>query len=335
MSSIRGSGNLIGMSSACSLPLKRGTLHPQFQRVCRVSGRHFCAPQQISGVCRRPSSTVTSPRAPADSKATSLRANVRRSASSKAVQKPRPATERDESQSESVSDPSHIQPFDPGTVSAVTKGQNSQGARHVHPQIRRDRPLRERVKGLMRHVPHPVAVITSTDTSAHADGGPSTWRGATVSSFNTVTLDPTPIVSFNIKQISTTYGAIRASGLFNVHLFLCDQTGREIAEKFARGNLYCPFHSSDGTLATFARWRSDTPSALLANSPPIIQYFPKLQIRCRYLPEKAVEIEDHMVLFGEVEHVYDRLDGVDDSNVCLYYVNGRYAQAPQGYAHRP
>ncbi|KIX92144.1 uncharacterized protein Z520_12137 [Fonsecaea multimorphosa CBS 102226] len=188
----------------------------------------------------------------------------------------------------------------------------------------------------MRHVPHPVAVITSTDTSVGTNGDPSAWRGATVSSFNTVTLDPIPIVSFNIKQLSSTYEAIEASGLFNVHLFLCDPKGQEIAEKFARGNATSPFHLPNGTLAWFAQEpSSDAAPALGSDSPPVIECLPKFQIRCRYLPDKAVEIGDHMVLFGEVERVVDGWERVTDSDVCLYYVNGRYAQSPSGFTHRP
>ncbi|OQU94002.1 Flavin reductase like domain-containing protein [Cladophialophora immunda] len=334
MSSLRASGNLPGLTSVCPLLSRRKALHPtEFQRVCRGSSRNVSLLHKNTGTCRRLSFTGACTPTPVNSKASNGRAIGRRLSSKTLTRGSKTAEADGQADSESLSGSSHSRQLNSGTVSAVSEGPTNQETHHVQSQMRWGIPLRERVKGLMRHVPHPVAVITSTDTSVNANGDPSAWRGATVSSFNTVTLDPTPIVSFNIKQLSSTYEAIRASGLFNVHLFLCDHMGQKIAEKFARGNASSPFHRRDGTLASFARWRSDTAPALRPNSPPIIQYFPKFQIKCRFLSEKAVEIGDHMVVFGEVEHVYDRLEGVDGSDICLYYVNGRYAQGPLGSTH--
>ncbi|RMZ91866.1 hypothetical protein DV736_g886, partial [Chaetothyriales sp. CBS 134916] len=128
----------------------------------------------------------------------------------------------------------------------------------------------------MRSVPHPVAIITSTstyttptsDSNSSASAGTSLdlFRGATVSSFNTVTLIPSPIVSFNITRHSSTFRAIQLSGMFNVHLLTGDVRREQhhginershrshpelIASKFSMGNKGRPFHQETGEVE---RW---------------------------------------------------------------------------------
>ena len=61
----------------------------------------------------------------------------------------------------------------------------------------------------MRRVPYPVAIITATDPSGRPDT--SAFRGMTVSSFNTVTLSPRPVISFNVRRPSETLNALLAS----------------------------------------------------------------------------------------------------------------------------
>ncbi len=70
----------------------------------------------------------------------------------------------------------------------------------------------ERMRDYMRRVPQSVAIITATDIndSQHAQ------RGATVSSFTTVTLEPEVVVSLNLKLPSTTYDAILSSYRFDI-----------------------------------------------------------------------------------------------------------------------
>ncbi|KAK2808099.1 hypothetical protein FQN50_005017 [Emmonsiellopsis sp. PD_5] len=90
------------------------------------------------------------------------------------------------------------------------------------------------VRLLMRHVPHPVAIITSTDPRAPS---PTTaFRGMTVSSFNSVALYPEAVVSFNVKLPSETFNAIRTSSRFLVHLLAPAERTARLARDFARGN---------------------------------------------------------------------------------------------------
>lgn len=198
--------------------------------------------------------------------------------------------------------------------------------------------LSSSVKQLMRHVPHPVAVITATDVSVNPEGGPEGWRGATVSSFNTVTLSPIPVVSFNIRKISSTFDAMRSSGLFNVHLLSEAVGATDIASKFASGNASSPFHDEDGEIESFALLTDPVRTAPSSKLPPILQsrdekgqLMAPFRLHCRYMADKVIEVGDHVVLFGEVLQIFhndNAYHGQASSapKPCLVYVNGRYSR---------
>ncbi|KAJ4522693.1 hypothetical protein HRR83_001183 [Exophiala dermatitidis] len=201
--------------------------------------------------------------------------------------------------------------------------------------------LSDAVRRLMRHVPHPVAVITATDVGISPEGGPRGWRGATVSSFNTVALLPRPVVSFNIKKISSTFDAIRSSGHFYVHLLSeeADEAHR-IASKFTKGNASYPFHDDSGELERFALVNAEVQQQTAGTKPmPPILHFENdagdlvvpFRLQCRYLHDKIVEIGDHVVLFGEVDHVFHDVAAFRDQSPdhpipCLAYVDGSYCR---------
>jgi flavin reductase (DIM6/NTAB) family NADH-FMN oxidoreductase RutF len=109
----------------------------------------------------------------------------------------------------------------------------SEGPQHSQPQT----SLPDRLRGLMRHVPSSVVVITAAHSIRKPDG--RRWRvplGIAVSSFNTVTLTP-PHISFNIKFPSKTLDAIRnAKGLFRVHFLSATEQSRSIVDLFTIGN---------------------------------------------------------------------------------------------------
>ena len=214
---------------------------------------------------------------------------------------------------------------------------NAQGTRSAE-QSNSTNQLSDSVKRLMRHVPHPVAVITSTDLSASPDGGPEGWRGATVSSFNTVTLYPDPVVSFNIREISSTYDAIRNSGIFNIHLMSETSEAMDIASKFAGGNASAPFHDDEGELERYARLTNPTQTASSGRLPPILQSWNEaghlvvpLRLQCHFMEDKTVQIGDHVVLFGKVAQIFHDENAFHDQAAsrpkpCLVYVNGRYSR---------
>ncbi|OLE56096.1 MAG: hypothetical protein AUG51_00045, partial [Acidobacteria bacterium 13_1_20CM_3_53_8] len=154
------------------------------------------------------------------------------------------------------------------------------------------------VRKAMRSVPQPVSIVTSTDIST----GKPVFRGATISSFNTVTIKPTTIVSLNIKRPSSTFDAIESSGFFLIHLLNADQTNSQLAQVFTKGNSYNPFQ----TLQDVSQIRDTTVSGQIATAnagPPLINCTSPGHLVCRYLSQKTVEVGDHVIIFGIVDKV--------------------------------
>lgn len=171
----------------------------------------------------------------------------------------------------------------------------------------------------MRLVPQPIAIITSTDIST----GTPIYRGATISSFTTVTIEPIPIVSLNIKRPSATFDAIESSGLFHVHLLNASPTSTKLATAFTKGSSESPFQMETSLFKIHSKLNgveSRTPPEI--SSPAIAFCIP-----CRYYREKTVELGDHVVLFGSVHSAF-RLISPEAlaGKPCLVYANGSYNQ---------
>jgi flavin reductase (DIM6/NTAB) family NADH-FMN oxidoreductase RutF len=95
----------------------------------------------------------------------------------------------------------------------------------------------------MRLVGHSVVVCTSMhppERTAVAPGkhvappGSARPRAMTMSSFTSLTLTPTPLVTFNVATPSRSLDAIGASGMFNVHLLAGDVAGAKVADWFSK-----------------------------------------------------------------------------------------------------
>ena len=174
--------------------------------------------------------------------------------------------------------------------------------------------LSHSVRKAMRSVPHPVAIITSSET-LNEEGASIAHRGLTVSSFNTVTLDPTPIVSFNIKAPSSTYDAIQKSKKFIVHIPAANLVGSRMASLFANPSEN-PFDAQrDLLLEDFQQDDS--------NEPPLLQVKAAFSfaVHCDLL--KEVNIGDHYVVFGKATGISHG----ETSKAALAYMNGAYAVA--------
>ncbi|MCJ1287765.1 hypothetical protein MMC26_007117 [Xylographa opegraphella] len=160
--------------------------------------------------------------------------------------------------------------------------------------------LSKSVRKAMRTVPHPVMVITATTP----DKDP---MGLLVSSFNTVTLHPEPLVSFNIKLPSSTYDRVAETGEFSATSIWSTETANRYTKPLSR-------------LAEFPRM----------NSPGMIQGA-IFSFRCIWLKEKSVEVGDHVIMVGRVtEYTHIPAPPQEAPKVPLMYCNGRYWKAPHG-----
>lgn len=197
--------------------------------------------------------------------------------------------------------------------------------------------MRRIMTRLMRRVPQPVTIVTATNITVKPEGGPAAWRGATISSFNTVTLDPEPVVSFNIKKLSSTFDAIESSERFWVHFLRPSPSSTRLADKFTRGHspeLFRGVHVAHASKdeegeARFVKYPrigslTRTRSGALDDHHQIA-----FVLDCVYLRNKTVEIGDHVVLFGTVTRVSSsESPSLRDSSTagepCLVYADQGY-----------
>lgn len=158
----------------------------------------------------------------------------------------------------------------------------------------------------MRRLAHSVVVCTATDR----DGQP---RGMTMSSFVSLSMDPVPLVTFNVRTPSRTLTAIQdEEGRFNIHVLAEGVEGAMVAEWFTRGNV-------GGEMFR------DLPAGIEVveedGKAPVLEGRGVLFVlRCRVLGEGMVRVRDHVVVVGEVEGVV-RGEG---EGFGLVYADRRY-----------
>ncbi|KOS17345.1 Uncharacterized protein ESCO_006427 [Escovopsis weberi] len=162
--------------------------------------------------------------------------------------------------------------------------------------------LPEQVRSVLRLLPNSIVVCTS----AHG-GAP---RGMTMSSFTSLSLSPTPLVSFNVATPSRTLDAIREARLFNIHVMAGDARGAAMADRFTRGNLEDVFGGMQYTTPEIPLLRGD--GVLYA-------------LRCRLLPDEPtgglVRVRDHVIVVGEVLGV---MAGAGTEEFGLAYADRKY-----------
>ncbi|KAL4751745.1 hypothetical protein BDW72DRAFT_212539 [Aspergillus terricola var. indicus] len=235
--------------------------------------------------------------------------------------------------------------------------------------------LSTQIRLLMRRIPYPVAIITSTDPNPSSPPTPpsttdktsqftSRFRGMTVSSFNTVTLTPHPVISFNVRRPSETLHALISSGRFLVHLLATDLATASLARDFARGNQnlalgegmfefvgIAPSSASDSDTGTEALGTKESPTtpplpmlrrkgkdATLSISAPEIgssklesSFFPFI-FECRLLPESVVDVYDHTIVVGMIVRAITDLNTsstsdsaeIPSEDLCLTYANTKF-----------
>ncbi|KAK1982304.1 flavin reductase like domain-containing protein [Colletotrichum cereale] len=170
--------------------------------------------------------------------------------------------------------------------------------------------LPEQLRGVMRRLAHSVVVCTATDRR----GRP---RGMTMSSFVSLSMEPVPLVTFNVRTPSRTLQAIQddggGGGLFNIHVLAEGAGGARVAEWFTRGNA-----AGEGLFR-------DLPDGVAVSeedgAAPVLEGKGVLYVlRCRALGEGMVRVRDHVVVVGEVEGV---LRG-EGEGFGLVYADRRY-----------
>ena len=156
----------------------------------------------------------------------------------------------------------------------------------------------------MRFTPHPLTTIVafhSGQTLKHKA------CGLLVSSFNTVTLYPRPIVSFNIKLPSSTYDAITQSGSFTASGI----RSAVVASEFVKSR--DESRTLDKIVDTEGRLRDGNSGTWW--------------MMCRLIKEQCVDIGDHVIVIGEVFNAASYSG--EQCNPGIVYVDGHYRRAAE------
>ncbi|KAK5172799.1 uncharacterized protein LTR77_002919 [Saxophila tyrrhenica] len=164
--------------------------------------------------------------------------------------------------------------------------------------------LVEDTKTALRHLTHPVVLITSR--AKRGERGRhivEDYRGMTVSSFNCVALGREPIVSFNIKTPSRTWDAIEKSRRFCVHFLTATPPGAAIAHAFTQ-----PYDSPETPFQRLTTRGAYMIKAQDSFKPPmILSAGVSFWLMADLVPRKCVSVGDHKIVVGSVSWV-KRLD---------------------------
>jgi flavin reductase (DIM6/NTAB) family NADH-FMN oxidoreductase RutF len=182
----------------------------------------------------------------------------------------------------------------------------------------------------MRHVAHPVVVVTTSTSDAPTDApspanspNPSAFDdsyAATLSSLTTVTLGPPAIVTFNLRQPSRTLDALLARGLFRAHILRANADGAALAAAFVDGEHGAALQGLDerGFGVRMERFRCAQRGDGWA---PSFGRGSLFAFDCEVLQDKVTVVGDHAVVFAAVRWAPE-MDGVREAegqSSLLYY----------------
>ncbi|CAK43927.1 hypothetical protein AnigIFM60653_000157 [Aspergillus niger] len=219
-------------------------------------------------------------------------------------------------------------------VAAAARNPQSdlKGARHANTDVA---SLSDQVRLLMRRVPYPVAIITATDPNGPAD---KAFRGMTVSSFNTVTLSPEPVISFNVRRPSETLSALQLSKRFLVHLLAPRQATATLARDFSKGNHNLSLLEGKSEYEFVAHEHSLSGNETSGRPLPLLRRkqdatstgsedFPFV-LECQLHPQ-SIQVQDHTIVVGTVVRALSgELLSLDletkAGDLCLTYANTHF-----------
>ncbi|GAB7331678.1 hypothetical protein MBLNU13_g03665t1 [Cladosporium sp. NU13] len=191
------------------------------------------------------------------------------------------------------------------TVDKATAPEASEAAEQAAKQS--NQQLSDDMRSALRHITQPVALVTSSLPKKRNQTGDEirrSARGVTVSSFCTVTLQPIPVVSFNIRVPSRSWDAISASGYLRVHLLKASPEGAAVAHAFTLPyeQPHQPFEQlsqSSVTTAFFRKTQDPAKVPQLTSRAAIHANFV-----ARLIPEKCIQVGDHMIVVAEVTETH-------------------------------
>ncbi|PNS21373.1 hypothetical protein CAC42_1152 [Sphaceloma murrayae] len=196
----------------------------------------------------------------------------------------------------------------------------------LHPSA--EPSLAQPFRHLMRSVVNPVAVATSYHNPRDNTPFPSMagCRGSTISSLSSVTVEPAPIISFNLLTDGETAQKAIRSNLCTVHILADNDHGRDLASRFAKTAAAALDTFDDLALSTQHSVKLEDDRSVSLSGPGVLA-----TLKCRLLQDKTVEIGDHSVIFWEVVKIVQ--DGETSASpdhtpkpTCLAYAAQQYGR---------
>lgn len=208
------------------------------------------------------------------------------------------------------------------SVSQVRHFNSADNRQHVRRGQSDDEPaLSSHLRDVMRKMPHSVVVAT---TSTGGSSSTSSFRAMTVSSFTTLTLTPSPIITFNIRKPSRTLDAIRESRQFLIHILSATDSGASVAHNFTKGNSADVFAGQE-----FAVWNVGSKCPLPLLSAPGVTNVLRCKLRDEGQGAGLIEVGDHVLVLADVESIIEPPPSKDASSLedrGLSYLDRAYRE---------
>ncbi|KAL2142577.1 hypothetical protein VTI28DRAFT_1023 [Corynascus sepedonium] len=246
----------------------------------------------------------------------------------------------------------HLTHPQPPTVQAHSSSPSTSTATITTSESSSDLPLSEQLRTVMRLLTHPVVVCTATHPHSCTSGPAapedlvpdSVPRAMTMSSFTSLALHPTPLVSFNVAVPSRTHDAVAASRRFNIHVLADDTAGARVADWFAGGNaegreVFDRLVEEGGVQV---RWEGAVGGVLggdgekgngVEMEPPVLQGDGVLYVlKCKLLDDEParglVRVRDHVIVIGQVLEILEgaRTRRKEMETFGLLYADRQYRQ---------
>ncbi|EGX89586.1 oxidoreductase, putative [Cordyceps militaris CM01] len=174
-------------------------------------------------------------------------------------------------------------------------------------------PPPEQLRAVMRLLSQSVVVCT-------AAGPDKIPRAMTMSSFTSLTLQPTPVITFNVATPSRTLDSIAASRGLNIHILSGDSSGAAVADHFTRGNVGGDVFA--GLEHVVLEQDADGAAPPLLRGKGVVHV-----LRCKLLGDEPsrglIKVRDHMIVVAEV---VEMIPGVESNEFGLAYADRKYRQ---------
>jgi flavin reductase (DIM6/NTAB) family NADH-FMN oxidoreductase RutF len=182
---------------------------------------------------------------------------------------------------------------------AASKDNNNEAERQDNGQSGEQRG--DYLRSALRQLTQPVALVTSImPANSVNDASPGGPRGVTVSSFCTVTLQPEPIISFNLRVPSRTWDAINTSRGLQVSLLTASPEGAAAAHAFT-----LPYERPHEPFERLESLGASVRTLSGRHGRPHIVWDKAIyaRVNANLLSNQCICVGDHMIVVAKVNHV--------------------------------